>query len=243
MGTEFDRHCQEVLHATSLQDLSKRMAAFSEDRGFWRFSATVVTEHSPTLREHQYFTNASADYLPEFEDIVAAHVDPVTQHAFVKSTPLAWDQSHYVQGGQASLWERQAPWGYRSGIVVGFHLPRGRHFLFVPDCDRPNCGTPDQIKRLTEDIVLFGYHAQAAACELCLHLDPPDHERVHPTSRELEVLRWTMDGMTRWEVGAKMGLSEPEVARRLKRVLAKLGCTTTYEAVLRAIKLGLIECE
>jgi DNA-binding CsgD family transcriptional regulator len=243
MDTQLDRHCSEVLHAKSAKDLLRKMVSFSEDRGFWSVSATVVTDHSPTLREYQYITNAPADYMPEFEDMEAAHVDPVSQHAAVSSTPLVWDRSTYVNGGQASLWERQAPRGYRSGIVVCFHLPRGRHFLFGPDNDQPVCGTPAQVKRLVEDVQLFASHAQAAAFELCLHIDPPEHDRPNATPRELEALRWSMDGMTRWDVGRKMGLSERDVALRLQRVMRKLGCSSTYEAVLRAIKLGLIECD
>ena len=50
-----------------------------------------------------------------------------------------------------------------------------------------------------------------------------------------------MDGLTSWEIGKRMDLSERDVALRLQRVMRKLGCGTKYEAVLRAIKLGLIE--
>lgn len=241
MDTQLDRHCTEVLHAKSVGELRRKMVAFSEDRGFWRVSGTVITDHSPTFREHQHVTNASADYMSTFEDMEAAHVDPVSQHAAAFSTPLVWDQSTYVKGGQASMWEQQAPCGYRSGIVVAFHLPRGRHFLFGPDSDQPTCGSPAQVKRLVEDVIQFAAHAQAAACELSFHLDPPDHDQPNLTPGELEALRWSMDGMTRWEVGRKMGLSERDIALRLQRVMRKLGCSSTYESALRAIKLRLIE--
>jgi len=39
-----------------------------------------------------------------------------------------------------------------------------------------------------------------------------------------------------------MGLSERDIALRLQRVMRKLGCGSTYEAGLRAIRLGMIEC-
>jgi hypothetical protein len=94
--TRFEQQCNDAMHARSLDDLLRQMVAFSEDRGFGRVSATVITDHSPTLREYQFITNASAAYLPEFEDLDAAHVDPVSQHAATKSTPLLWAQSTYV---------------------------------------------------------------------------------------------------------------------------------------------------
>lgn len=242
MDTQLDRHCMEVLHSKSVSDFLRKIVGFSEDRGFGRVSATVLTEHSPTLKEYQYITNAPADYMPEFEDLGAAHVDPVSQHAAVHSAPLLWDRSTYVDCGQGSLWERQAPYGYRSGIVVGFHLPRGRHFLFGPDSDQSTCARPSGTRQLVEDFHVFAAHAQAAAFELCIHYDPPAHVQTSLTPGELEALRWVMDGMTNWEIGRKMDLSEWDVKLRLHRVMRKLGVASKYEAVLKGIRLGLIEC-
>ena len=241
MKTQFDRHCNEALHARSLKDLLRKMVEFSEERGFGRVSATVMTEHSPTLTEYRYFTNAPTSYMPEFENLDVGQFDPVSRHAKCKSVPLVWDKATYVDCGQAALWERQAPYGYQSGIVIGFHLPRGRHFLFGPDCDRPVCTTPRVAREIIDDFHVFAAHAQAAAFELCLDFDPPAHEVPTPTREELEALRWAMEGMTDWEIGRKLDLSQHDVTLRLQRVVRKLGCGTKYEAVLKAIKQGLIE--
>jgi DNA-binding CsgD family transcriptional regulator len=241
METLLNRQCNEALHARSLPDLLRKMVEFSEARGFGRVSATVLTKHSPTLSEYQFIASVPTDYVPEFENMEAARLDPVSQHVAVHSAPMVWDQSTYVGCGQGGLWERQAPYGYRSGIVIGFHLPRGRSFLFGPDSDRASCASPTRVREIVEDFHLFASHAQAAAFELCLAYDPPAHELPTPTPAELEALRWTMDGMTDWEIGVKLGLSERDVTLRLQRVMAKLGCGTKYEAVLKAIKLRLIE--
>lgn len=71
---------------------------------------------------------------------------------------------------------------------------------------------------------------------------PPAHDLADPTPGELEALRWTMDGMTSWEIGRKFDLSERDVALRLERIMGKLNCGTKYEAVLKAIRLRLIVC-
>ena len=230
------------MHARSFGELRGAMVEFSQRRDFGKVSATVITEHSPTLREFRFISNATSDYMPEFEDMDAAHVDPVSQHAALHSTPLLWNQHTYVSCGQGELWERQAPFGYRSGLVVAFHLPRGRHFLFGPDCDRPICVGPLRARLIVEEFHIFAAHVQAAAFELCMDYDPPAHELSDPTASELEALRWTMDGMTSWEIGRKLGLSERDVTLRLERVMTKWKCGTKYEAVLKAIRLGLIVC-
>lgn len=237
METQLNRQCNDALHARSLQDLLSRMVEFSQARDFGRVSATVLTKHSPTLTEYQFIASVPVDYVPEFENLEAARRDPVSQHVAIHSTPMVWDQSTYVACGQGGLWEGQAPYGYRSGIVLGFHLPRGRSFLFGPDSDREVCASPARIREVVEDFQLFASYVQAAAFELCLAYDPPAHELPTPTASELEALRWTMDGMTDWEIGLKLGLSERDVTLRLQRVVRKLGCGTKYEAVLKAIKM------
>ena len=61
-------------------------------------------------------------------------------------------------------------------------------------------------------------------------------------SARLDALRRSIDGLSNWEVGQAMGISETEVLLRLRRATTKLGCATKYEAALRAIKLGLVDC-
>jgi len=175
METPLSRQCNEALHARSLPELLRSMVDFSEARGFGRVSATVLTKHSPTLSEYQFIASVATDYVHEFENMEAAKLDPVSQHVAVSSAPMVWDQSTYVGCGQGQLWEIQAPYGYRSGRVIGFHLPRGRSFLFGPDSDRPICASSTRMREIVEDFHLFASHAQAAAFELCTAFDPPAH--------------------------------------------------------------------
>ncbi len=242
MKTQLDRDCIDVLHATSLSDLLRKMVKFSQDRGFGQVSATVVTEHSATLKEYLYLTNATPEYMPEFEDFDGRKLDPVCRHVNAHSRPIVWSRQTYAQCGLEELWERQAPYGFRSGIAVGFHLPRGRHFLLGPDCDRDICMPRRRTAELLEDFHQFAAHAQAAAFELSLRYDPPIHEFPSPTPSELEALRWSLDGLTDWEIGEKMALSAWDVKRRLQRLMRKLGCGSRYEAGLMGIRLGLIKC-
>ena len=66
-------------------------------------------------------------------------------------------------------------------------------------------------------------------------------ERPALTPRELEALRWTMDGKTAWEVGAVMGISERTAVLHVNNAMHKLGCVNKHQAVLKALRLGLID--
>jgi DNA-binding CsgD family transcriptional regulator len=65
-------------------------------------------------------------------------------------------------------------------------------------------------------------------------------ERPSITPRELEVLRWTMDGKTAWEVGVLLSVTERTVIQHLQNAMRKLECNSKHQAVLKALRLGLI---
>ena len=94
---------------------------------------------------------------------------------------------------------------------------------------------------VTLDFQTFASFAQAAAFDLCIPYAGGRNEKVIAMG-ELDALRRSIDGLNDWEVGNAMGISEREVTLRLRRAMAKLGCTTKYEAALRAIRMGLVDC-
>jgi DNA-binding CsgD family transcriptional regulator len=58
--------------------------------------------------------------------------------------------------------------------------------------------------------------------------------------REHEVLLWTMEGKTAWEVGRILGISEQTAVRHLGHAAQKLGCVNKVQAVAKAMRLGLM---
>ena len=60
------------------------------------------------------------------------------------------------------------------------------------------------------------------------------------TPRELDVLSWTMDGKTSAQVAATLGIGERTALWHLQNAMQKLGCNSKHQAVLKALRLGLI---
>lgn len=242
MEYQLKRQCLEMLHAQSPREFLRIGVEFVHSLDFHTVAATVVTDHGSTLTQFQSLTNASPEYLPAFENMESAKLDPVSQHCKKFSSPVVWTQDLYTSSGRTDLWEEQAAFGYRSGISMAFHLPRGRHFMFGMDSGRLSCAPQRELQTLLLDFREFASYAQAAAFDLCLPYCSEASERpLH--AGELDALRWSMDGLTDWEVGEAMSISEREATLRLQRATKKLGCKTKYEAALRAIKLGLVYCD
>jgi DNA-binding CsgD family transcriptional regulator len=70
--------------------------------------------------------------------------------------------------------------------------------------------------------------------------EPPKGDCRPLTERELEALRWTMEGKTAWEVGSILGISEQTAVRHLSNATRKLGCVHKHHAVVTAMRLGLL---
>jgi DNA-binding CsgD family transcriptional regulator len=92
---------------------------------------------------------------------------------------------------------------------------------------------------MVADLQLFAVYAQDAAMRILL---PPSPQSDLPalTPRELESLRWTMEGKTAWELGSILGISERTAVLHVNNATHKLGCINKHQAVLKALRLGLI---
>ncbi len=60
------------------------------------------------------------------------------------------------------------------------------------------------------------------------------------TTREREVLCWTGEGKTAYEIGQILRISERTVNFHVNNVLLKLAATNKVQAVVKAIATGLI---
>lgn len=228
-----------VLEARTTDELRKEVLRFSRQLGFDYVGAIAVVDRP--LGESKFFT---IDNMPPasrdlFDDPNGFQHDPVLQHCKRHSMPIIWDQDTYVKHGQASKWEEQARFGYRTGIGLALHMPEGRHFVLGVDRDQAMPSDATELTRMVADLQLFAVHAQDAAMRLLVP-ERPLEELPQLTARELEALRWTMDGKTAWEVGAILGISERTAVLHVNNAMHKLGCTSKHQAVIKALRLGMI---
>lgn len=228
-----------VLQAQSRDELRDEVVRFAAELGFDTVAATAVVDRPLSEPEFVSVDNTPDAYRDAFFDMGGGRVDPVMQHIKRQSVPIVWDQSTYVRSGQADLWEHQARFGYRNGIALALHLPDGRHFILGVDRDQPVPAHKGELTRVVADLQLFAVLAQDVALRILLPA-PPQGEAPALTPRELECLRWTMDGKTAWEVGSILGISERTAVLHINNAMHKLGCVNKHQAVIKALRLGLI---
>jgi DNA-binding CsgD family transcriptional regulator len=229
-----------IMEAKSAEDFRSQIVHFANELGFQYVSALTVVDHSLTRSDFVSVDNMPTDYREAGASALEnQRRDPVMQHCKRGAVPIVWDQDTYLRQGAIDVWEEQAAFGYRTGIALALHLPEGRHFMLGVDRDQTLPKQPSELTRMVADLQLFAVHAQDTALRLFL---PAERlvEAPSLTPRELDALRWTMEGKTAWEVGSILGISERTAVLHIQNAMRKLGSVNKHQAVLKALRLGLI---
>ena len=228
-----------VLEAKDQAQFRSVVVRFAQQLGFDTVSASAIVDRPDTGSEFVAVHNTPAAFEQTFENLNIGRRDPVMQHCKRHTVPIVWGQKTYLDQGSIDLWDVQAQYGYRNGIAMALHLPEGRHFFLGVDRAQPLPADRIELTRLVADLQLFAVHAQDTAMRVLISeaLQP---ERPALTPRELDVLRWTMDGKTAWEVGQLLNIAERTTVQHLQNAMKKLQCNSKHQAVLKALRLGLI---
>lgn len=231
----------EISQAPDIAAFEQRLVRFAEALDFPHVNAVLVVEpRAPGERADFIAVGNTPDaYLAASRDPTDSARDPVNRRLRTLSVPFIYDQGLYTADNAGDLWETQAAFGYKTGIAVALHLPDFRHFLLGVDRQAALPTEADRLSRLMADLQLLAVHAQEAATRL---LDPERAAGPPPslTPREVEILRWTMEGKTAWAVGAILGVSEGTVNFHLRNVFRKLNASSKHQAVLKALRLRLL---
>jgi DNA-binding CsgD family transcriptional regulator len=237
-----DDRLTSVLAAKDAADFRAQVLRFTKWLGFDLMSAFAATDDAVGPADFYSIDNAPEGYRLTFESMEIGYGDPVMQHCKRSGTPIIWGRSTYLAAGLPERWEHQAEFGYRAGIGVALHLPRGLHFMIGVDRDQPLPSNAVERGRLAGELCLFAAFAHEAAMRVLLPVSPRVSADVTGllSVREQEVVRWTADGKTAWEIGRILGISEQTVVRHVGRAAGKLGCVNKVQAVAKALRLGLI---
>jgi hypothetical protein len=130
-----ERHF-ELLQAPDIGAFMARPGRIAESLGFPLFNAFSVrgaqAGSKPVFRYEAKMPPGWEAYANKVEDI---RRDPAMNIVKRGGAPFAYDQDFYVRYGAGDLWEEQAPFGYRTGIVAPVHMLGGRMFMLGFDRD------------------------------------------------------------------------------------------------------------
>jgi DNA-binding CsgD family transcriptional regulator len=229
----------DLSQSADVDQFESRLVDFANELGFGLVGAALVVDEPGSDAVFMALGNPPSEYSEALRSREDSLRDPVLARLKRTSVPFVYDQDTYVSAGAADLWETQAVFGYRTGVAVALHLPDYRHFILGLDREEPLPLNDARLARLMADLQLMAVHAQDAAVRL-LTQAPAKPPSPRLSAREIEILRWTMEGKSAWAVGELLSISEHTVNYYLRRVFQKLDVSSKHQAVLRALALGLL---
>lgn len=222
--------------ARDLDEFKQRMARLAHDLEFGICHATLVTAVPGQKVDIRSCAICRPDWNP-LVDEAQLRRDPVVQKMKKATIPFIYDADMYGAAGAHDLWEEQAPFGYKTGVVVALHMPGFKHFVLGLDRDAALPKGDRELVRLFADAQLFAVHAEVAGRRVLAPSLPSDVAMLTP--RELEVLRMARDGKSAWITSQLLSISERTVKAHLERIYEKLGVASKTQAILKAHETGL----
>ncbi len=229
----------DVSQSCDVETFTRRLIGFAHELDFGIATAVLVTAAPGTDPIVVSVGNTPDAFREASHNPSDVKRDPVIRRLKALSVPFIYDQDLYVDEGAGDLWEQQAAHGYRTGIAVALHLPGHRHFLLGVNREAELPHEDEKLTRMLADLQFLAVHAQDAAQRLLVAADI-DGDAPHLTPREIDILRLTRDGKSAWVAGQILAISEHTVNFHLRNIQRKLNTTSKHQAVLVAMRHGLI---
>jgi len=183
--------------------------------------------------------NFPRDWCDRYFERRYYQIDPVVRRAPNFSGPFVWDQLAdtccLLKGEELVLAESREA-GLRRGISVPLFGPSGRVSVisFASSFD-----DVDPVHRMSH-LSTLAWQFHIAFAEIA---QPPEQDmpKIQLSAREREVLQWTAEGKSSWDIGMILQISDNTVNYHIKNAIRKLGTTSRTVAVVKAIRLNLIE--
>jgi LuxR family quorum-sensing system transcriptional regulator SolR len=225
-----------LLSIESEQELFSHVVDLAKELGF-EFCAYGIRMPVPISRPHiAMFNNYPQKWQQCYNARGYLQIDPTVQHALKSTLPVVWSNKLFEPAQE--MWKEARNHGLRVGWTQASRDPNGAVGLLTL------ARSTDPLTRgeLSESEAKMSWLAQythAAMARLLIPKLAPETLAVI-TIREKEVLRWTAEGKTAYEISKILAVSERTVNFHVNNVVAKLGTSNKTQAAVKAAALGLL---
>jgi LuxR family quorum-sensing system transcriptional regulator SolR len=216
--------------------LFSKIAAAAQKLGF-EYCAYGLRTPVPISRPVvALFNNYSKEWQECYREQRYIEVDPTVRHGLKSAAPIVWSEE--VFGMAPNLWEDARCHGLQFGWAQAARDANGIVGLLT--LARSTEKITETELRANEE--RMSWLTQFAHCTMSRILGPKllPELAVTLTLRETEVLRWTAEGKTSYEIGQILHIAERTVNFHVKNIIDKLGVANKTQAAVKAGMLGLL---
>jgi len=236
MNTWREDSFNALLHIDSEQKLLEQIVKLAKSLGF-EYCAYGIRMPVPISRPKvAMFNNYTEQWQKCYNERGYIFVDPTVQHALKSTLPIIW--SNRLFESAHDMWEEARGNGLRVGWAQASRDANGTVGLLTLARGSDQLTSEELADNQAKMSWLAQYSHVAMARLLAPKLVP--ESKVALTARELEILRWTAEGKTAYEISQILSVAERTVNFHINNAIAKLGTTNKTQAAVKAATLGLL---
>lgn len=225
-----------LLHAGSEQEVFTQVADVARSMGF-EYCAYGIQMPVPISRPSvAMFNNYSEQWKQCYQTRGYLQVDPTVRHALKSTLPIVW--SNHLFESARDMWEEARGHGLQFGWAQASRDANGAVGLLTLARSTEQL-TDIELSSNQARMSWLTQYAHAAMARLLTPKLAPESQ-ITMTAREKEVLRWTAEGKTAYEISQILSVSERTVNFHINNVVAKLGTSNKTQAAVKAATLGML---
>ncbi|UEQ05320.1 LuxR C-terminal-related transcriptional regulator [Halomonas profundus] len=156
--------------------------------------------------------------------------DPVVMHGIRSSRIFSWSDSFDSRECNKTLLDASISHGLDNGFACSFISPDHSQVTFL-SLSKPS--------RKLDAPLEFAIDSLIPALHFAFSMSPPV-TMTKLTAREMEVISWSKEGKTVWEISVILNLSQATIKFHFKNIYKKLEVSNRAQAISVAIAAGLI---
>jgi DNA-binding CsgD family transcriptional regulator len=227
--------------ATSQEEVFALFRAALREMGYDRVVYSLLTDHPSIGRKagHGVMGNYPQDWMDYYMKNGYFHKDPIPKHAF--TTPEAYTWNHVVETCSISSKQRRLMCEAQeaqlnSGAAVAIHGP---NFEVAGVGLASTVGEINPDKNMLSIIRALSHQFHSAYSQFDL-VDRKPQKSLYLTPREREVLSYSAEGKSVSVIASILSVADGTVKFHLQNIYNKVDVTTRQQAIVKAIRLGLI---
>lgn len=231
-----EEHLQALLKIRTERELFDHLALSARQMGF-EFCAYGIQMPIPISRPTVVMLN---NYPLAWQASYAANayidIDPTVEHGRKSCLPLIW--SSQMQQAAPQFWEEAQSHGLHAGWAQAARDASGAVGMLTL-ARRDKVLMPGEIFANNARMSWLSQYAHVAMAQILLPQKIVE-SKVLLTAREKEVLRWTAEGKTAYEIGQILSVSERTVNFHINNVVVKFDASNKTQAAVKATALGML---
>jgi DNA-binding CsgD family transcriptional regulator len=226
----------DMTQASSLAELINYFQKYIEHFGFDSFTYLHTRyDINKQQQDMPFLSTYSQAWQTEYIQEGYVNKDPVIRYGYDALVPFKW---HDISRTSDHVMAAAQDYNCGYGLTVPIHGRYGELAL-LSTCGPKSTGEVDKLAQEYLPYIhflAFYLHQQAKG----LFDTPTTDIHIHLSPRENDVLAWTAQGKSSWEIGQILGLAERTVNQYIHSCYRKLEVHNKHHCVAKALVMGLI---